>query len=190
MRQRRKHRRAGRRAPERGISYQERIGLLKRTAQFLGEDGHAMVAAGPQVGRKLSEVLLEFAGPVTQLSEDPDHVRKAIGFAICVWNMALFPREELDGLWEEFLAAGPALSGSVRREMRAVLDMLIERKLTLYPHDRRLVANYEFVGEGNKRRLLVASMPVSLTQDSGSGGGIVPRGTFSSSRMSLSRKCP
>jgi hypothetical protein len=101
---------------------------------------------------KLSLRLLEVVEPFCDDEMPLDARRAAITAAAAAWNVASAPRE----LQSELLES--VITESHDPDLIAVMLALIERKLALYPEDRRMVGNFDLVQDGEDVRLVVAGM--------------------------------
>lgn len=112
--------------------------------------------------KKLSAVLIEFAKPLIDTLDDDD-VEGAIGFAVFCWNIALSPEDEQNrqrrNLVKEMAKRAPHLSG----DFETWSKRLLERKNTLFAHDRRVITDYTLQDEGDSHHLVVLS---TLASDS------------------------
>ena len=108
-------------------------------------------------GRKMSEVLLDFAEPLLDALDDDDEFKGAISFAAICWNLSFLPektqRKQLRSIGHQ-LGGSDALSTS---EIEYFARILLERKKAFFADDRRMVADYEVVNEEEGDSLLVAS---------------------------------
>jgi len=105
----------------------------------------------------MSEVLLEFAEPLLEDSDDDESFRGKIAMAVLCWNLAILPPNEGEAELDSFV---DELGGRVTFRHSGVheaLQMFIERKKALFAHDNRLIINYEIVEEKTGPRLLVMS---------------------------------
>ena len=116
-------------------------------------------------GRKLSAVILDYARPLTN-DVDDDHFRIAIGIAIMCWNVALFPEEEQEEklclLGKEMAKMAKGAPPGFAEETKVWTRRLVERKKTLFAHDRRMVLNYTVEDRGDSHHLYVVSTPAPL----------------------------
>jgi len=62
-------------------------------------------------------------------------------------------RQEVQSLLKQMAKGCPALAEEVRTWVRTLID----RKKTLFGHDRRMVMSHTFVNEGGRRELYVVS---------------------------------
>jgi hypothetical protein len=108
--------------------------------------------------RKISEVILDFAGPLLDMVDDDELYESVIGFAVICWNLSFLPHQEQhamsnaisDKLGKSDLLAYPQIENWVW--------IMLERKRTLFADDRRFVTDYSITGEGDHHHLLVMAV--------------------------------
>lgn len=109
-------------------------------------------------GRKMSEVLLDFASPLLDAADD-DYFETTIGFAVLCWNLSFLPdgerQKELEHMINEIGGTDTLFRTGVEDHTR----MLLKRKQEYFAKDRRFIMNFKIVEEGNNSRLLVMSAP-------------------------------
>lgn len=92
---------------------------------------------------KMSEVLLDFAQPLLEaLPPDADAVqwKLRLQFAALIWNQIVVQEGHTD---EDVIPELARSSGMPEQGLRAIEQLLIQRKRTLYPHDDRLIVDVE-----------------------------------------------
>jgi hypothetical protein len=100
-----------------------------------------------RTGRKVSEILMEFAKPWLDAVHEYDQRRAVIGMAVLAWNMAALPESELrDG-------KDPELAEKLGESGMAILKEMIARKLALYPEETRHLLDYQITGGGDDMRV-------------------------------------
>ena len=99
-------------------------------------------------GRKVSEILMEFAQPWLDEARIDDQRKAVIGMAVLAWNAALIP--ELERCKGEF---GEKLGETGM----AILNEMIVRKLALFPSETRPILDYQITGSQNNLSLQVIS---------------------------------
>jgi hypothetical protein len=82
---------------------------------------------------------------------------RAVSLAIIAWNLSLVPKDEQGSMLEKLLCPVAEKDPEMEREMRVLLKDLAERKLELYPDDRRMILGHEVAGTGEDMMLHVAS---------------------------------
>jgi hypothetical protein len=110
--------------------------------------------------RKMSEVLLEFAEPLLEDSDDDESFRSKIALAALSWNLTFMPSNEQEATLNNMVKELGRLDAFVRCGIKESIRMFIDRKRTLFANDNRLIINYEIVKEKTGPRLLVMSSPV------------------------------
>ena len=115
--------------------------LLKRIKN--SHDKAVIVKSNDQM-EKMSQVILNFAQPLLDETEDPEIMKTAVTLAIIAWNASLLPaaiREELiQTLTVMDLPFGFKEEDKVARQS---LEMLIERKKEFFPEYKRLIADFQ-----------------------------------------------
>jgi hypothetical protein len=110
--------------------------------------------------RKMSEVLLEFAEPLLEDSDDDESFRNKIALAALSWNLTCVPSNEQEATLNNMVEKLGGRDAFIRRGIQESIHMLMDRKRTLFANDNRLIINYEIVEEKTGPRLLVMSSPV------------------------------
>jgi len=111
--------------------------------------------------RKISEVLLEFAEPVTCMTQDDEHYEALLMLASICWNASFLSAEERRTILRDLVEQFRAEDALVRAVLQETVLMLIERKELLYPDDRRLIMEHRSIGEGEDSRLQVLSTQIT-----------------------------
>ena len=112
----------------------------------------------PEGKAKMSEVILDFAKPLLDECEDEESEKKAIGLAILIWNMSLFPKKSRDKEIEKLCSGlSPSEDANDFAALLNYVNILLERKAEYYPDNKRAIVNYQMSGSGKNRRLDVAS---------------------------------
>jgi len=126
------------------LKQNQRYEIVKRKAEAssLG-DGVRFVR--PRHGKKMSDVLMEFAepflDPLTPMREQQDVIAIA---AIC-WNLSFLPPEERkDCLRESLAESAKDPSGKAIDELESDVQELIERKASLFANDKRFIVSWHF----------------------------------------------
>jgi hypothetical protein len=102
-----------------------------------------------RTGRKVSEILMEFAKPWLDELRHDDQRKTIIGMAVLAWNMAAIPEpERWDGVSPEF-------AEKFGEPVKAILRQMIAKKLALYPKETRSILDYEITGNGDSMRVEV-----------------------------------
>jgi len=107
-------------------------------------------------GRKMSEVILDFAEPLLE-SLDDEKFESAIAFAAICWNLSFLPEQERQAQLNAMVDKLSKFDALLRIEMEDCAEILFERKRVLFANDKRIVVNYKVVEEKDEHRLLVMS---------------------------------
>jgi len=111
-------------------------------------------------GRKMSEVILDFAEPLLDAIDDDELFKNAIGCAVLCWNLSFYPEQEQQKQLRPLVNEMVRSSHLPRLEIEGCARMLLERKKALFANDRRMIVNYGVVEEKDHWRLLVMSTPM------------------------------
>jgi hypothetical protein len=115
------------------------------------------VLINPPDQEKMSEVLLDFARPLLELSDDDDF-DNVIALAAACWNTALLPQEKQETSIKGLI---DIVSSGTREDVqmvREIVRMLLERKRRYFPNNKRFIADYQISNSRSRRNLLVASI--------------------------------
>lgn len=126
------------------------IKMAKRIS-YLPKDAHITIGKGKE---KMSEILIDFAEPLFEFTENEDAVYH---LAMIAWNASIMPENQRDKIINEAVMFIPKDDSQFRADLKTVLKSLIQRKLELYPNNKRVMVGYEFTESGNKRILNVLS---------------------------------
>jgi hypothetical protein len=111
-----------------------------------------MLVKDPPGFEKVSDMLAKLARPLIEQSKTKEEYKEVLHLAAIAWNAALLPEEERAGmLHEKKTAAGLGPTG-IR-----LMEKLIERKLALFPNERRPVLDIEVADLGGRFHLSVIS---------------------------------
>lgn len=143
----------------RRLRFQEQI----KQAQFLERVKRHELAAGREIldaapdRVKMSQVILDFVGPLLESLEPETSANKIIGVAILAWNLSLLPEEEHRDILDKM--AGELAPGSKDVEqMKDVLAWLVDRRRRHFTQERRRVLDYRLSERGDQRSLQVVSV--------------------------------
>ncbi|SPE57093.1 hypothetical protein SBV1_2630009 [Verrucomicrobia bacterium] len=121
--------------------------LVDRVKQSL-PDARLKIVKRP-TGRKVSEILMEFAEPWLAEARNDDQRKAVIGLAVLAWNMAAFPEPE------RWAGMSPEFAEKFGNPAKAILKEMIARKLALYPEETRSILDYEITGGRDTMRVEV-----------------------------------
>jgi hypothetical protein len=117
-----------------------------------GLGGETMVVKDPPGFEKVSDMLAKLAGPLVEQSKTKEDYKKVLHLAVIAWNAALLPEGERAGMLHEKEIADNLGPPGIR-----LVEELIERKLALFPNERRQVLDMELVARNGRFHLSVAS---------------------------------
>ncbi len=115
----------------------------------------------PSPKRKLSEMISEMAAQFISVGKTPEEKQSRLTAACSAWNMACGSPEvrqrQLEQYKEGYLRFNPATSPSDLANILKDMELLIERKLKMFPDDKRQIVSARVVMVGNDYRIEVAS---------------------------------
>ena len=118
----------------------------------------------PSPQRKMSEMISEMAANFISGGKTPEEKHHRLTAACSAWNMACgspeIQRQQLEQYVEGYGQNNPAASLSDLANIRKVMQSLIERKLELFPEDKRQIVSAKVVMVGKDYRIDVASATV------------------------------
>jgi hypothetical protein len=149
----------------------------RRQKRALREAARRIIRKGPISGetpilinesRKMSENILHLAEPLLEHSENEEG---ALSLATIAWNLSLIPEDERGPMLEKLLRPAAEKDPEQERGMRVLLRDLVERKLELYPDDRRMILGHELAKTGEDSMFNVVStlMPPEGAKDGSDG---------------------
>ena len=111
--------------------------------------------------RKMSEMISEMAAGFLGVGDTLGERQNRLNAACSAWNMACGPPEarqrQLEQYKEGYLRFNPATSRSDCANIVKDMELLIERKLKMFPDDKRQIVSARVVMVGNDYRIEVAS---------------------------------
>jgi hypothetical protein len=107
--------------------------------------------------RKMSEVLMDFADPLYDGSEDDALFESLIGFAVICWNISLMDEKDHPGLMKRVVNDLVSDTKMPRFEAEDLVRRFIERKKTLFEDDRRMIADFRVYKDKGQDRIMVMS---------------------------------
>ena len=133
-----------------GLVHQLReLGLLKQ----------GKIVYQPNVGKKLSAVLLDFVSPFQEKDMTDEAYRKLMALAVIAWNATILPEVEGKKLVETSVQS---IVDSAGEEWRSgaefAIAMLIEHKKRKYADDQRFIVEYRLAETENGYHLAVATL--------------------------------
>ena len=111
--------------------------------------------------RKMSEMISEMAASFISGGKTPEEKHHRLTAACSAWNMACgspeMRRQQLEQYVEGYRQNNPATSPSDLANIRKVMESLMERKLELFPDDKRQIVSARIVMVGKDYRIEVES---------------------------------
>ena len=109
--------------------------------------------------RKLSEVVLEFAEPLTNEVKGTEVEEKAIRMSVTLWNASLLPKqkalETIKPAVDDIANGDQAFTS----EFHSMFDMMYDRKQNYFSNDNRFIVDYSLEKNREGFYLQVASTP-------------------------------
>ena len=117
--------------------------------------------ADPAPKRKMSEMISEMAAPFIGEGKTPEEKHHRLTAVCSAWNMACGSPEvrqrQLEQYKEGYLRFNPATSPGDLANILKDMELLIERKLKMFPDDKRQIVSAKVVMVGKNYRIEVAS---------------------------------
>jgi hypothetical protein len=117
--------------------------------------------ADPSPERKMSEMISEMAAPFISGGKTPEEKHHRLTAACSAWKMACgspdIQRQQLEQYVEGYRQNNPATAPGDLANIRKVMQALIERKLELFPEDKRQIVSAKIVTVGMNYRIEVES---------------------------------
>ena len=106
-------------------------------------------------------MISEMAVPFISGGKTPEEKHYRLTAACSAWNMACgspdIRLQQLEQYVEGYRQNNPAISPSDLANVRKVMESLMERKLEMFPEDKRQIVSAKVVMVGNGYRIEVAS---------------------------------
>ena len=117
--------------------------------------------AVPSPNRKMSEMISEIAGGFISVGDTIGERQNRLNAACSAWNMACgsleVRQQKLEQYWEGYLRFNPATSPSDLAKILKDMELLIDRKLKMFPNENRQIVSAKVVMVGTDYRIEVAS---------------------------------
>ena len=111
--------------------------------------------------RKMSEMISEMAAGFLGVGDTIGERQNRLNAACSAWNMACgspeVRRRQLEQYKEGYLRFNPGTSPSDLANILKDMELLIERKLRMFPDDKRQIVSARVVMVGNDYRIEIAS---------------------------------
>lgn len=128
----------------------------QKVKQQASVHGHEIMfdTSNPQ---KMSDIIIHYAEPLIDVARTDEDEEKAIVMAIILWNIAVVPENERQGMIDSITST--PLKGNNSTEFNQTLAYFMERKQELYPDVNRMILEYECTQTPDGLHLNVASTP-------------------------------
>ncbi len=102
----------------------------------------------------MSEVLLEFVEPYSEQWRTEEQLQKLLSVAVIAWNAALFAGRKRDEFIQQMVEGVPP---AVRPDLRAIIEEMIQRKVTHFASNKRMIFDYQVTMAPSGPHLAVVS---------------------------------
>ena len=137
---------------------QKRQRASRLAGEALAGDGRqAPSLPGEKLSARLWKLIERYRKEDTEALETYQEVKTLTDTATIAWNISLLPRQEHQDEILKSLDFLRTRDPEMRAVARQMLTEMVERKLSLFPGDKRLVASHTLIDEGGNWRLMVAS---------------------------------
>ena len=159
-----KHRQRDRRSRQkrarkarRSVPRSSRERLERRLQQKHGDDYQVIV--DPKGKAKMSEVLEDFVEPYQgQIDDTLEAQTKLISLAALAWNATFLPEKERQKMLDDAVVTlMKGASAKNKQEFRAIIEGMIERKMTHFAEYKRAIVDFELIDTGRGYHLTVAA---------------------------------
>jgi len=110
--------------------------------------------------RKMSEMILEFGAGLVDVGETVDERQNRLNAACTAWNMAcvssVVRQKQLEHYKEGYLRRNSATSPTDLANIIKDMELLIERKLKMFPNDKRQIISARAIKAGTNFRIEIA----------------------------------
>ncbi len=114
----------------------------------------------PNTRKKMSEILLEFAKPLTDVCKSDRAFYNAIELSATAWNSSLFPPKEQNEITEECIEK--YIGDNQDKEIvKEILSMMLERKEKYFSHIRWMIMDLEISYRDGEHQVNVMSAPIN-----------------------------
>jgi hypothetical protein len=143
-------------SPQKAIRKSEARVVEKAKSVFKNQN---LVVGTSSNGIKMSEVILDFAESLLEMTENEDQEEQAISIAILIWNLSLTPEKTRKKHVKELAAAmvDPDEHPEIAAENMETIQALIKRKERIYPDISRAIVSHDMVRTPDGIHLNVAS---------------------------------
>ncbi len=109
--------------------------------------------------RSVSEMIIQFAEPLIETSENDKNTRNALEFSIIAWNLSVNKKKDPIKVEEILNAYVDSYNEESRESVRSDLTKLISRKEKMFPDENISIADYKLTyDDKGSMNLSVASL--------------------------------
>ena len=110
--------------------------------------------------RKMSEMILEMGAGIVDVGETVDDRQNRLNATCTAWNMAcvssVVRQKQLEQYKEGYLRHNPATSPTDLANIIKDMELMIERKLKMFPNDKRQIVSARMIQTGTNYRIEIA----------------------------------
>ena len=111
---------------------------------------------------KMSEMILDYAADFIELGDTIDQKQSYLNTACVAWNISLMTEKKRQKAVKQFIeqykADNPGIEDT--QSVRHDVELLIKEKLRLYPNEKRSIMTAKITDDGDKERIIIASVPL------------------------------
>ena len=111
---------------------------------------------------KISKVLQEFADPYLGPDFDKDELYSVLMVSVIAWNLSMMSGDNAAELMDNAMAAAEPSS---RKEVRRIIEEMVQRKKLFFSQYKTLILDFKLVDLGDDYHLSVMTMPFEKKQD-------------------------
>lgn len=96
---------------------------------------------------KMSEIILAYAEELLEFSSTPEEMEKSIFLAISAWNLSLISGDDREKAMDTLIRDTLKTEKNSHKweEIKNLVQVLIEKKITDYPEVDRFIFDYDFI---------------------------------------------
>ena len=110
--------------------------------------------------RKMSEMILEMGAGLVDVGETVDDSQNRLNATCTAWNIAcassVVRQKQLEQYREGYLRHNPATSPTDLANIIKDMELLIERKIKMFPNDKRQIVSARAIKAGTSFRIEIA----------------------------------
>ena len=128
--------------------------LMQKVKDRVASEGREIEieTSNPQ---KMSEIIIDYAEPLLEISTTDKEQEKAVIMAITFWNLAILKENERQDMMDSLTPH--LLQGGDPEDLNQTIEYFIERKQILYPDVNRMILDYDCVHTMDRLHLNVVS---------------------------------